>query len=400
MELLGTNDPSAAWRPRFKILVNDTDWSGWFVHGQIKQEGLFRNGTFILDFDLGKAGKVDPTTGAVTKGSPLDVLLTPHVSVYRDVVKIYMGYVASEDDTSQLPLVFEGLVDTIELMHNEAVATIEGRDRSAILQESFTHIQFRNKTVAGVVQEIADKHELQTNIVDPGTLVGTVFTEEHIDFQHVSSKGYNDWTLLTKLAEHDGYTVFITDGVLNYIPVEKAVDTIIFEYGTNIESIKMRKNLAVSHSRVTVEMGNVQLQNKSSAFVTAGAGESRKSKDGLSSVYRFTDFPSVDPETLGLVAEGLALMYAQMEHIVNITSTGAPQQALKNGLLVKGTGTVFDRMYRLTSVDWHFGYDYGWTSTIEGLQIPDTDQLKNYRTKQRRRSSAGSTGSSGVNVVA
>lgn len=386
-EVLGTNKPSAAWKPRFRVLVNDDNWSEFFVHGQLSAYGLFRNGKFVLDFDLNKAGGTSPNEPSpVVSGSPLDKLLTPHISAWRDVVKIYMDYAQSEEDDSQLPLVFDGVVDTIKMDWQNSVLTLDGRDRSAVLQESFTHAQFRNSTVAGVVKEIAEKHNLEPNIVDPGTTVGTIFDQEHIDFEHVSSAGYNDWDLLTRMAEHDGYTVFVTDGKLNYLPIENAEDIIVFEYGENISNLETRKNLTTANSRVTVEMASVQAQDKDSAYVTAGSNSRKSAGDGLSAVYRFTDFPSRDPETLGLVAEGLALLYAQMEHHVTFATTGFLNQNLKNKFLLKSTGTVFDREYKFVGIEWQFGWDYGWVSSIEGLQLPETEQLRNYRTKQKRKS--------------
>lgn len=389
-EMLGTNEPSAAWKPRFRVLVNDENWSKFFVHGQLRQYGLFRNGTFVLDFDLNGAGGTTANAASpVESGSSLDKLLTPHISAYRDVVKVYMDYVSAEnadEDDSQLPLVFDGVVDTIDMDWANSVLTLEGRDRSAVLQESFTHAQFRNSTVAGVVKEIAEKHSLEANIVDSGTNVGTIFSEEHIDFESVPSAGYNDWDLLTRMAEHDGYTVFVADGKINYLPIEESEDVILFEYGENISNLKTRKNLSTANSRVTVEMASVQMQDKDSAYVTAGSKSRKSAGDGLSAVYRFTDFPSRDPETLGLVAEGLALMYAQMEHLITFETTGNLIQKLQNKLLLRGTGTTFDREYKFTGIDWQFGWDYGWVASIEALQLPETEQLRNYRTKQKRRS--------------
>lgn len=385
-EVLGTNEPSAAWKPRFRVIVNEENWSEWFVHGQIKQQGLFRNGTFVLDFDLGKAGDIDPASGVIKPGSPLDKLLTPHITAFRDVVQIYMDYASDPDDDSQLPLVFDGVADTIELDFANSVLTMEGRDRSAVLQESFTHAQFRNSTVTGVVKEIAEKHKLEPNIVDPGTSIGTIFSEERIDFENVPSAGYNDWDLLTRMAEHDGYTVFVSDGKLNYVPIEHADDVVLFEYGVNLMNLKARRNLSTANSRVTVEMASVQVQDKDSAYVSAGSKSRKSAGDGLSAVYRFTDFPSRDPETLGLIAEGLALMYAQMEHLVTFETTGHTRQKLSNKILIRGTGSIFDREYKCTGIDWQFGWDYGWNASIEALQLPETEQLRNYRTKQKRRS--------------
>lgn len=389
-EVLGTNEPSGAWKPRFRVVVNDEDWSEWFVHGQTRLYGLFRNGDFILDFDLAGAGQLDKTTGAVTAGSPVDKLLTPHISAHRDVVKIYIGYADDNSDDSQLPLVFDGIVDVISLAFQQAMVTLEGRDRSAVLQESFTHAQFRNTTVAGVVQEVATKHGLEVNIVDPGTQIGTIFNEERINFENIGSSGYNDWDLLTKLAQHDGYAVYVTEGTLHYVPMEQYEDIVVFEYGTNIIDLKTKKNLTTANSRVTVEMASVQVQDKDSSYVTAGSSSRKSAGDGLSSVYRYTDVPSRDPETLGLIAEGLALLYAQLEHMITFATTGSNQQSLRNKMLLRGSGTTFDREYKFTGIEWQFGWDYGWVASIEALQVPDSEQLRNYRTKQKRKSKSSS----------
>lgn len=383
-EILGTNAPNSAYKPRYKILINDDDWGEWLIQARTEQSGLNRNGNFTLDFDLDLAGEVSPDTGEINNSSSLGVLLTPHTEPFRDLIEIRIGYVDDEADTDNLDLVMDGVLDTVHLSFAKSLVTIRGRDRSALLQESFTHTQFRNQTVADVIKYIAAKHELDVDIVDSGTTVGTVFSSEKIGIENVPSQGYNDWDLLCKFAEYDAYAVFVEGNTLHYRPMEDGDDTIVFEYGHNVEDIEANKNFATATSRVTVELTSVRQKEKDAVTVRAGAQSSSYGK-GDAAIFRFTDVPNRDPETLQAVADSLAILLEQHEQIVTVFTTGHSLQSLKNNMKIKGTGSVFDTEYRIIGINWEFGgTEKGWQAEVSGLKLPKGAAIRTHRKNQRR----------------
>lgn len=386
-EILGTNEPNNAYKPRYAIKINDFDWGPWLIQARVEKSGLNRNGTFTLDFDLDLAGDVDPETSEVSDDSQLGKLLKPHLEPFRDLVVILIGYVDDDNSGSaapQLDQMMDGVVDTLHLSFSKSLVTIRGRDRSALLQESFTHTQFRNQTVAQVVKFIADKHELQSDIVDSGATVGTVFNTEKIGIENVPSQGYNDWELLCKFAEYDAYAVFVEGNTLHYRPMENGDDTILFKYGVNIIELEANKNFSTATSRVTVELTSVRQKEKDVVTVRAGAQSGEYGK-GDAAIFRFTDIPNRDPDTLQGLADALAILMAQYEQIVTVVTTGHKSQSLKNKMKVTGSGTVFDTEYRIMNISWQFGGTaVGWQSEISGLKLPKGAALRTHRKNQSR----------------
>jgi prophage tail gpP-like protein len=78
---------------------------------------------------------------------------------------IYAGY----NGNSQL--IFSGVVDTCDLDWDENTYEIKGRDHAASLadgKQTLANINYRNQSVAQIVQQVADQFGFATNITDPG----------------------------------------------------------------------------------------------------------------------------------------------------------------------------------------------------------------------------------------
>ena len=383
----GTVDQLEGLKPRFLIEINDVLWpSGAYV--TLDVSGFYANSTFAFDYtysvvaNLDEDGKADPN-------SLLAKILIPNTSVLRNRVKLYIDYVSDEMDEDDLPTkeqlgppVFFGVIDKIDIDIGDDSVSISGRDLTALFQESFTHAQFRNTTTVGALTEILETYEIKSVIKGKGSPLGSVYSNERIDFENLPSGGINNWDLITKFARYDGYKAFFAGDTFYYVPYEDMEEIILFTLYENIENIKLEKNYSIASSRVTVEIASTRLKEKDSTTAKTGPGSGAGTK-GDRAEFRFV-IPNVSQEEAGIIAETMGLTLAQLERVITIETTGAKQQNVQNGLMLQGTGMEFDLpIYRIIHVNWTLGRGVGWQSEITAINLPDSGRLETHRVRQR-----------------
>lgn len=383
----GTENPLEGTKPRFLIEINDKLWpSGAYVTLDIS--GFYANATFAFDFTYSKVANLD----AENKPDPnslLIQLLKTNASLKRNRVKLYVGYVSKdmpEDDvptTQQLgEAVFIGVVDKVMVDIGDDSVSITGRDLTAIFQESYTHAQFRNTTTVGALKELLAEYDIKAVIKGEGSPLGSVYSNERIDFENLPSNGYNNWDLITKFARYDGYKAFFKGETFYYVPYEDMDEVIRFTLFDNIDDLKMERNFSIASSRTSVEIASTRLKEKDSTLAKIGPGSGSGTK-GDRVEYRFV-LPNLSQEEAGLIAESAALALAQMEKLITIESTGAKQQNVQNGLILEGTGLDFDEpVYRIIHVNWTMGKQVGWQAEITAISLPDQGRLETHRVRQR-----------------
>lgn len=364
MAALATTEPSAGTKPIFKIVIAGEDWTFGFLFGSCTLNSVNSNGQFQLMFDLRAVGKVDEND-AITAGSPLDKITQLRKEPFRDIVELYCGY----DEVADT-LFFTGLLDRIEVVIVDDMVTLTGRDRSAMLQDGFTHRQLRNASAKDILESIAKKYGLTLDTkLDSGAKLGEIFEDEKYAKENIPSSGWNDWELLTKLADRLSYSTYVDGDKLVFQPYEEATDTIEFALGKNIANLTMIRNFNVDEARIKVEFVSVDQQTKKTEVISVGGGGG-KAQPGEQAVYRMPVLPNTPPDALERMAQAFVRAAVQTEAMVIIESVGHPSQSLRKKIRLSGTQTSFDQDYRIASIAWQFGFEHGWTASFDCFKIP------------------------------
>lgn len=137
---------------------------------------------------------------------------------------IYAGYDGSSD------LIFSGVVDECEIDVDENTFKVSGRDHAASLmdgRQTLAGLNYRNRSVAQIVQQIAQKFNFSTDIQDPGIKAGPTMNGENFFNPH--SQTY--WMLLQSLADNVGYECWVTPDQTLHFRKEQTQGNFSCQYG-------------------------------------------------------------------------------------------------------------------------------------------------------------------------
>lgn len=387
-QLAGANAPNQGTKPRFLVKINGELWPE-IISITVESVGGLASNSNATMYASYSASANSNEVGAMAEGSRLRRLAEPHAGAddtSRDTVEVHAGYSSKDDPTfEELPLVFSGVITRMLANVTDNAVAIYCVDYSIVFKESFTQQQFRGSTTSEAVREIGERYGFDTsNVNRTNTPLGTAYDYELIHFESAGPQGLNNWELLNKFADVDGYKIFTIGKFLYYIPFGAFNDVIHFTLGENIERCELEKNFAVTSSRVSIEFLSTDIRKKENIVVQRGVAASQAGAKGDLVRYRFIKPANSTPDELALGAEALALMLTQFEFVVLLTCTGLETQSVLNKVQLHATNSVFDREYQISRVRWDFGSDSGWTAQISLLAVPPGGELRSHVLRQRR----------------
>lgn len=190
------NDPtptSSLRQPRVKLLANGTE-----VFGATSVEIISTNYYQASRFNLQAAANANPTTAR-----------------WWDVDPPLLINVEFATDGQNFQSVFQGEAEKIQWTPTSGDLTADGRDLTARLIETKTQAAYQNKTASEIATILAQEHGLTANVDPTTTLAGVYYNIDHNQvsgeqFSHVT----NEWDLLTFLAQHEGYDLYVQGSTL------------------------------------------------------------------------------------------------------------------------------------------------------------------------------------------
>lgn len=386
--LPGANDPDQATKPRFLVKINGEVWPEIISATVETVGGIAINSNAVLYASYSAAANANEI-GTMNSGSRLRRLVDPHVPkdpTARDTVEIHAGYSSKDEPLfEELPLIFSGFITRLLATIVDNAVAIYCVDFAIVFKESFTQQQFRGKTTSEAVREIGDRYSFDTtNVNQTSTPLGNVYDYERIHFEAAGPQGLNNWELINKFADTDGYKVFAIGKSLYYVPYGAFNDIIHFELGKNIERCELEKNFAVSSSRVSIEFLSTDVKKKENVVVQRGIPSSQAGAKGDLVQYRYVRPANTTIDELSLAAEALALMITQFEFVVLLTCTGLGVQSVLNRADLTATNSIFDQEYQISRVRWDLSVDSGWTAQLSLLRVPPGGLLRSHVLRQRR----------------
>ena len=210
---------------------------------------------------------------------------------------IYVGF------NGNTQVIFSGVVDTCELDFDKNTFEIKGRDHAASLadgKQTMADLNYRNQSVAQIVQQIADKFSFSAKITDPGTKAGPDMNGENSFNPHPQSY----WSLLQTLAESVGYECYVTPDKTLYFGPEQDQGSVTVNYGADFFSGAKNpgRNLKVTYNprnntNIVVKVVSLNPQSTQPIFAKATAspvalGKGRKTKTSLLANNSKVKYPS------------------------------------------------------------------------------------------------------------
>jgi phage protein D len=246
-----------------------------------------------------------------------------------------------------------GQVDNAEIDQIRQILTLTGRDLSALFIDAKTTEKFQNQTSSQIAATLAARHNLQTNIAQTMTKVGTYYAVDQVNLTREES----EWDLLIFLAQHEGYDLWVSGNTLNFQPALD-LDTVApyqMVYSTpsqggigqyaNFTGLKLNRSQTLARDVIVIVRSWNQLQEK--AFtVTYKRTQANKGQraGGQAQTYSFT-VPNLTQQAALNYAMQKAEQITRMERVITAEMADDDTLTIRTPIQLVGTGTSFDQKY-------------------------------------------------------
>ena len=258
-----------------------------------------------------------------------------------------------------------GSVDRIELDVGAGLIHADGRDLTARFMEARTQETFENQTASDIAQLIALRRGLVPNVSPTTTFIGRDYGGDH---SQVTLDRYStlttEWDLLAKLAINEGFDVWVDGQTLNFMaPTAGYAPLTVRPY--DCQSLRLDRALALSSGlEVIVKSWDCRAQASVIQAASMGAGSYTQS-------YVLMKPNLTEYEAAELAQRALAEI-AQNARIITLEWPGELLVKPRQRLSLLGSGTDFDGLYTVTSVERHISFEHGFTETIQARTPPWT----------------------------
>lgn len=260
-----------------------------------------------------------------------------------------------------------GPVDRVDVDPSRGEVLVEGRDLTSRFIEARTQENFENQTSSMIATTLATRRGLVPNVVATSTLVGRNFQNDHAQTtldQH--AKVTTEWDLLIRLAEQEGFDVWVSGQSLNFSPVDQGALPLVLTPQDCI-SMRLQRSLPLSGG-LSVAVKSWDCRGTQAVVQTAS---SSGAAGGV------PDYIVVKPNMTADAAQNLAqrilVQMSQQERYISVDMPGDLTTQPRGALSVLETGTDFDGVYVITAVERRMSFHGGFTQSLEARIPPWMD---------------------------
>lgn len=258
-----------------------------------------------------------------------------------------------------------GVVDVAHIDPLRGTVTVEGRDLSARLIDSYWRQDFVNQTASEVVTAIALQYGLVPVVTPTAGSVGRYYGDGYTKLSLGQfSKFRSNWDVVVQLARDNGFDAFVDGWNLHFQPAstQSAIPiplSLADVSKLNIECIKTVPNNPVLC---------VQSWNSQDMVAYANTGQSSVATPGTSNPFLFTSAnmtaEQVEASTVRLAAE-----LRRLRIVVGIEVPWTPNISPRSVIILTGTNSDFDTTYLVDSIESHFCTTTGSIQRIRAISL-------------------------------
>ncbi len=260
-----------------------------------------------------------------------------------------------------------GPVDRVEVDPARAEILVEGRDLTARFIESRIQENFENQTSSMIAATLAARRGLVPAVVPTTGLVGRNFQNDHsrttLD-QH--ARVTTEWDLLIRLAEQEGFDVWVSGQTLYFAPVSQTTLPLVLR-PQDCLSMRLQRSLPLS-AGLSVSVKSWDCRGTQAIVQSAVSDGASGAAPGYIVVR-----PNMTAGAAQSLAQRILSQMAQQERCISIDMPGDLATQPRGLLSVLETGTDFDGLYVITSVERRMSFQEGFTQNLEARIPPWTD---------------------------
>lgn len=327
---------TAVRTPLLRVLAG-----GAVVAGAFDAEVLSNNHYASDSFRVGLALSADPVHGAAWWAAQDEVLIDVEVSLGGGYVNLV-----------------HGTVDTVEIDPVANTVRLCGRDLSARLIEARTQQTLANQSASDIASAFAAEHGLSADVQATTAPVGRYWQLEHDRIVLGGlARATTEWDLLVALAQYEGFDVWVDGTTLHFRPPPAASAPVVVDVA-ELCSLRLERALTLAGEvAVTVKSWHSRTAQSCAQTASSGQGGGRRQ----SFVYITPNLTS--DVALKLAQQRLAEL-TRRELVIVAEMPGELSLAPRQQMLLQGSGTAFDRAYRVNSVERRISAVHGFTQVL------------------------------------
>lgn len=177
------------------------------------------------------------------------------------MVEIFFGFPGNLEafSTQDLTSVILGQVDQVDMDWLNKTITLSGRDLTAKFIDNKTTQKYPNLTASQIVEKLAKKEGLSSQVTPTNTPVGVFYGNDHATL----TSQLTEWDLLTYLAKQENYIVYVEGTTVYFKPQPQPTDTpYVLQYNTqnteqnypvfNADKLETNRSLTVARDVIVV----------------------------------------------------------------------------------------------------------------------------------------------------
>lgn len=274
-----------------------------------------------------------------------------------------------EDACTSYTSLIQGRVDSVHLNPVSRVVQIEGRDYSAALIDSVVSESFSNRTASEIATLLACRHGLQPIVAPTSEIVGRYYQDgyETVLLDNFCGRA-SEWDLLSQLAQHESYELFVSGTDLNFVPAVSSEVLYAVLSTDDVIDLRLERMLPFAGDvEVVVKTWNSR-EHSSDMQIASRRGYAGS---GISPRRYVLVRPNLRSDAAQqLVQRRLAELCAHGSTI-DLVMPGELRLMPRSVIKLVGTGTTFDQTYRIDMVDRRLSSTRGFTQRIRASRAGD-----------------------------
>ena len=263
-----------------------------------------------------------------------------------------------------------GEADEIDIDPIHGTVSLAGRDLTARLIEHRTQEAFQNKTASEVATILAQRRGLKPVVTATTTMVSRYYADEHDRVSHSQfSKVSTEWDLLTWLAQHENFDLFVSGRELHFQPAVDPTKAEPYMLAWDQDSrigdmtmLKLHRSLTLAKDVVVEVRSHHSAKGQSFTRTSPAGAGGAKVQAGKAQRYVFWR-PNMTEDQAQKEADRLREEITRHERTCLIDIPGELELTPRDVVLIKGVGG-WSQPYLVNTITRRIGFDGGFTQSI------------------------------------
>ncbi|MDR3536527.1 MAG: hypothetical protein P4L71_08505 [Acetobacteraceae bacterium] len=303
--------------------------------------------------------------GSLTNGLP-DYLQLPEATAF--------SISAGVDSGASFTCLIVGRGDSLSCDYVSRGIRIDGRDLSAVLQDTPTNDVFSNRTSSEIATILAERHGLIPVVMPTATLAGRYYHGDTNQGAHNQfSRTSTEWDLLVFLARCECFDIFVVGSALYFQPIAQGLGVSTVLRPSDLITLKLRRRLRLSGDiAVTVRSWS----SKQSIAITQTVVSQRL---GYASVagslgasptqHYYLVQPNLSASDAERIAQNRVEELARHEQCIDFTMPGEQTLTARSRFFLQGTDSDFDQIYQVDSIERTISSSSGFVQRVSAHSI-------------------------------